>query len=288
MDPRGRPAAQSPTVSSTQYPSPKVRLREARLSDLPAIARIWHSAFFDDEVIGKMMHPHRQQYPEDVYWFLLRGIRERFWDWRHQFVIATVEAKTSTNREEKIVGAADWRRLGQGGTQRELWRIDPRASARLANFEKKYTITGPRAPPRPRSNRLIHFKSGPTINVSIGNLIAPVLHVWHTISLYFFPNRAADPSRSSFLTSAVADSEKYWAGDRAECWDLHVCGVDPNFQSQGVGKALVRWGVEKAEGEGENTCASVLCGEKNRGFYAKGGLTVQARGGEHGIMLFTR
>jgi hypothetical protein len=68
------------------------------------------------------MHPHRAQYPDDVYYFLLRGIRERFWDWRHQFIVAT----TTEEGEEKIVGAADWRRLGKGGERMELWRADPR------------------------------------------------------------------------------------------------------------------------------------------------------------------
>jgi hypothetical protein len=100
----------------------RCHLRAARTTDLTTIARIWASAFFDDEIIGQIMHPHRAQYPDDVYYFLLRGIRERFWDWRHQFIVAT----TTEEGEEKIVGAADWRRLGKGGERMELWRVDPR------------------------------------------------------------------------------------------------------------------------------------------------------------------
>ena len=64
------------------------------------------------------MHPHRKDYPDDVYWFLLRGIRERFWDWRHQFIVVTDNGK--------VVGAADWRRLGKGGESKELSVLDPR------------------------------------------------------------------------------------------------------------------------------------------------------------------
>lgn len=101
-------------------------LRLAQLSDLPGIARVWHAAFFDDEIIGKLMHPHRDQHPEDVYWFLLRGLRERFWDWRHQFVVATVEE----DGQERIAGAADWRRLGEGGKRRDLASVDPRKFCR--------------------------------------------------------------------------------------------------------------------------------------------------------------
>ncbi|KAF1837628.1 hypothetical protein BDW02DRAFT_518382 [Decorospora gaudefroyi] len=218
-------------------------LRKAQLWDINAITRIWHKAFFDDEIIGDIMHPHRHQYPEGVYWFLLQGVRERFWDWRHQFVVAVDQDN------ETIVGAADWRRLGAGGASRELFRVDPR------------------------------------------NLIAPAIHAWHAVVERVFPNRAADPSRSSFLDSAVAASAQYWTGDRTECWDLHVCGVDPDYQGKGVGKLLAQWGVQEAQKEGSGTCASVLCGEKNRGFYGKAGLTVQVGGREGkggGIALFTK
>ncbi|XPS72514.1 hypothetical protein M3J09_004679 [Ascochyta lentis] len=222
------------------------RLREACFSDLTSIARIWHKAFFDDEIIGDIMHPYRQRYPEDVYWFLLRGMRERFWDWRHQFYVVVTQDE---HIGEVVVGAADWRRLGEGGAARELSMMDPR------------------------------------------NLIGPIIHIYQALSLRIFPNRAADTSRSSFLDSAIANSEKYWTGDRAECWDLHVCGVHPDYQGKGIGKLLAQWGVQEAEKEGSGTCASVLCGEKNRGFYSKAGLTVQVGGrkGEGGgIALFNR
>jgi hypothetical protein len=95
-------------------------LRAARFSDLSSIATAWAAAFFDDEIIGELMHPHRDNYPDDVYWFLLRGIRERFWNWRHQFIVVTEDGK--------VVCAADWRRLGSGGEDKELGSADPRMS----------------------------------------------------------------------------------------------------------------------------------------------------------------
>jgi GNAT superfamily N-acetyltransferase len=104
-----------------------------------------------------------------------------------------------------------------------------------------------------------------SLTLGIGKLISPFLKTYHSISLRVFPNHAADPARSSWLDSAVANSEKYWTGDRAECWDLHVCGVDPGFQGKGVGRLLAQWGVQEAVKEGEDVVASVLCGEKNRG-----------------------
>lgn len=278
---------------------PQLQLRTAQLSDLPAIARAWQAAFFDDEIIGKLMHPHRNEHPEDVYWFLLRGLRERFWDWRHQFVVVTAQ---EGDGQERIAGAADWRRLGEGGKRRELARVDPRTYlVLLCHTIVLCTVV---AHVNPRLNCCISFLPSHTnlygfscvasctcdinrgIDLGIGNLVQPALNAYHALSLRIFPNRAADPSNSSWLDAAVASSEKFWVGERAECWDLHVCGVHPDFQGKGVGKLLVRWGVEQAESE--NAVASVLCGEKNRGFYGKGGLTVLVNKSENGIALFTR
>lgn len=112
-------------------------LRPARFSDLSSIATVWAVAFFDDEIIGEIMHPHRDEYPDDVYWFLLQGVRERFWDWRHHFIVVTDDGK--------VVGAADWRRLGRGGEEMELGRVDPRRSsaAHFTAYERVIWLTLP-------------------------------------------------------------------------------------------------------------------------------------------------
>ncbi|KAI8943865.1 hypothetical protein NX059_001837 [Plenodomus lindquistii] len=234
--------------SATQCESSSTfAIRPARIEDLDSVAEAWAAAFFDDEIIGVLMHPNREEFPKDVYWFLLRGIREHFWNWRHNLlVVTTFETDDKGHIKEVIAGAADWRRLGDGGARRELWRVDPR------------------------------------------NLIAPFLHAYHRLSLFVFPDRAADPAQSSWLHDAVAASEQYWTGPRSECWDLHICGVHPNFQGQGVGRLLARWGVEQAAKEGDGVVASVLCGEKNRGFYAKAGLGCQVGKSEGGLALFTK
>ncbi|KAH8729019.1 hypothetical protein GQ44DRAFT_737198 [Phaeosphaeriaceae sp. PMI808] len=234
-------------MTSTQATEIQKSNPPARFADLSSIARVWTSAFFDDEIIGEIMHPHRKKYPEDVYWFLLRGIRERFWDYRHRFIVVTLNDEFG--QQDRIVGAAEWRRLGNGGKKMELWSLDPR------------------------------------------NLLSPLLKMYHSITLAVFPNRAADPSRVSFLDNAVAKSEQYWTGHRTECYDLHVCGVHPSFQGKGVGRLLAGWGVIEAKKEEDDVVASVLCGEKNRGFYGKCGLEIQAEGslGEGGgIALFTK
>jgi hypothetical protein len=129
------------------------QLRPAHLSDLPSIAQVWTSAFFDDEIIGHIMHPHRDQYPGDVYWFLLRGIRERFWDWRHRFIVVTSNEGTG----ERVVGAADWRRLGKGGDKMKPMLLHPvnLISPLLKSYHALSLYSSPTAPPslpNPRSS----------------------------------------------------------------------------------------------------------------------------------------
>lgn len=119
--------SRSSTMSSPTSTTPSaVKLRLGTLSDLTAIARCWHAAFFDDVVIGQIMHPNRKEYPEDVYHFLLRGIRERYFDWTHQFIVVT-------DSDGRIIGAADWRRVGNGGNLSKLSGFDP--SKRLSRFQ---------------------------------------------------------------------------------------------------------------------------------------------------------
>ncbi|KAB5549455.1 acyl-CoA N-acyltransferase [Coniochaeta sp. 2T2.1] len=220
-------------LSNAEREAPVI-VRLAKATDIPAIARCWYHAFFDDVVIGEIMHPFRKEYPDDVYYFLLRGIRERYFDWSHRFVVATVN--------DRVVGAAEWRRLGSDTNALQLWRFDPR------------------------------------------NIISPAISLWNSLSLKLYPNRAADPTRSSYLDAAVEGSTHHWTGGRAECWDLHICGVHPEWQGKGVGKKVVAWGTARADEEG--VCCSVITGETKRAFYARSGFVGDGKLGGQGIILF--
>lgn len=39
-------------------------LRRACAHDLPVIADIYAAAFYEEEFMGALMHPHRQDYPQ--------------------------------------------------------------------------------------------------------------------------------------------------------------------------------------------------------------------------------
>jgi hypothetical protein len=97
-----------------------MRIREARFSDLRAIAEVAAAAFADEELFGRLMHPHRNEYPEDFITFF-----------EHKFLAHWVDHKrvilVSLGTESgKVVGVADWERQGHGVRKRELANVDPR------------------------------------------------------------------------------------------------------------------------------------------------------------------
>lgn len=106
-------------------------LRDARYSELPEIAHVMGRAFWDDNLFGEYIHPHRQQFPNDIDLYFLRRARVNFWDWRFKFLVAV--AKNEDGREV-IAGIAQWCRLGDGGKHLDLWRIDPRMYNTCPNF----------------------------------------------------------------------------------------------------------------------------------------------------------
>lgn len=54
---------------------------------------------------------------------------------------------------------------------------------------------------------------------------------------------------------------------------MECLGIHPDFQGKGVGKKLVRWGLEQAESEG--VCASVIVALGKDGFYQNCGFDEQ-------------
>lgn len=74
-----------------------------------------------------------------------------------------------------------------------------------------------------------------------------------------------------------ADMKKRWAGDlKQPCWKLDVLGVDPNYQRQGVGTALLQPILERADSEG-TPCHVITHNPANIVYY-----------GRHGFQLLHR
>ncbi|KAL6880046.1 acyl-CoA N-acyltransferase [Trichoderma longibrachiatum] len=89
-------------------------LRNARYSELPEVAHVMAKAFWDDNLFGDLIHPHREEYPDDVDLYWLRRARVSFWNHRWHFIVAVDKDETG---HDTIVGIALWARLGEGGKQ---------------------------------------------------------------------------------------------------------------------------------------------------------------------------
>ena len=105
-----------------------VTLRDARYSELPEIARVMSRAFWKDVLFSDLIHPHREQYPEDVDLYWLRRARVVFWDYRWRLIVAVSKHQTG---KDTIVGIAQWERLGDGGKKLECATLDPRKSSQF-------------------------------------------------------------------------------------------------------------------------------------------------------------
>ncbi|KAM6514202.1 hypothetical protein FALCPG4_015359 [Fusarium falciforme] len=101
----------------------EIVLRGARYSELPEIAHVMAKAFWEDNLFGKLIHPHRNEHPDDVDLYWLRRARVNFWDYRWKWLVAI--GKDESGRDV-IAGIAQWARFGDGGQKLECWYFDPR------------------------------------------------------------------------------------------------------------------------------------------------------------------
>ncbi|KAF5646538.1 hypothetical protein F25303_5349 [Fusarium sp. NRRL 25303] len=101
----------------------EIVLRDAYYSELPEIANVMSKAFWGDNLFGDLIHPHRNEYPEDVDLYWLRRARVNFWDYRWKWLVAVAKDQ---NGKEVVAGIAQWARLGEGGKRFDLKFYDPR------------------------------------------------------------------------------------------------------------------------------------------------------------------
>lgn len=80
---------------------PDIQLRPARWSDLPAVGHVAEQAFFEDNLLGDLIHPYRRDYPGDMSLYWTRRARVHFWDYRWKQVVA-VDKDQDGN--DKVVG----------------------------------------------------------------------------------------------------------------------------------------------------------------------------------------
>lgn len=105
-------------------------IRPATWSDLTPAAHCAASAFFDEELFGPIMHPHRHTYPGDMYLFFLRRLRREFFDPACLILVSYPSSSRSA-----ITGVAVWEWRGARAAalreQQSVW-------GRLAGWVMKW------------------------------------------------------------------------------------------------------------------------------------------------------
>jgi GNAT superfamily N-acetyltransferase len=221
-------------------------IREARYSDLRPAAEVAATAFVEDELFGKLMHPHRREYPQDFVRFFEEYLRIQWFD--HTFVILVAIDPPSG----KIVGVGKWERQGKGGRRRLFSRLDPRSLHLPILTQLRLTN-----------------------HLGIGSLIYPLASLFVGVEHWMWPNRAADPSKANVLRDSFDLYSFNWSGPRKENWYLELLAVHPDYQGKGHGGELVQWGVGEAAREG--VCASVISADGVEKLYAKFGFAEVGR-----------
>ncbi|KAF9692664.1 hypothetical protein EKO04_009737 [Ascochyta lentis] len=90
-------------------------LRDAQPTDEPLMAAICTRAFFDDDLFGRVIHPQRSTYRNDVQIYWHEWLRQAWSCPRSRLVLAVAVE----DQQERIVGVAIWERQGDDeGAQR--------------------------------------------------------------------------------------------------------------------------------------------------------------------------
>lgn len=105
-------------------------IREARYHEIRQIARLNSLAFWDDDLIGERMHPHRDKYPNDFDLHWIRLARVNYFDPKWRFIVAICKDAAG---KEVIAGCGQWSRMGDGGRRMRYRWFDPRESLTLSS-----------------------------------------------------------------------------------------------------------------------------------------------------------
>lgn len=83
-------------------PSIKMPIRLATWSDLLPASKLLAAAFHNDDLFGHFVHPCRNEFPEDVYLYWLRFLREAYWTEPGEFLAV------SYSDDGAVTGVAHW------------------------------------------------------------------------------------------------------------------------------------------------------------------------------------
>jgi GNAT superfamily N-acetyltransferase len=238
-------------------------IRYANFSDLPSVARTYTLGFWNDVLFGRLIHPHRHKFPadNDIYW--LKRLQCSYWDWSQIFLVAT----TSSPPPYPELTIAEFE--NDSSEKSPLWPHNGERIIGAAQWSRSANL--------PSTHRLSNHAFGRALAWwSPLRLLQPIFQLYWSLLTHFGiqPNRAADQEKEDIIERSYGFLDHIWSADnhRDPVWYLESIAVLPEYQYCGVGRELVRWGLDKAEEEG--ICCSVISAEGKERFYQRCGFDV--------------
>ncbi|RMZ89220.1 hypothetical protein DV736_g3557, partial [Chaetothyriales sp. CBS 134916] len=244
-------------------------LRLAQHSDILPMSQVLARAFHDEE-LHAYFFPGRNDFPHDYFRAWRQQISQKWWNWNYVVVVGY---------EYGLHGAASENSL----SDYDIPDLEPDANlpqtmkGRAQPKIAQQTIKGVAIWALTQSP----FRSPWRISWwEPRRLVAPLLTTYNRMYNLLFCNRAMrEPSASdphpltkwNFLGRISPFSRDFFMEPeyRRSHWELSMLGVDPEFQRQGVGTELVKWGVQRAQIEA--LPAVVVAASGLEGWYQKKG-----------------
>ncbi|KAK3672858.1 hypothetical protein LTR78_007211 [Recurvomyces mirabilis] len=84
--------------------------RQANLADIHHGAHIMATAFQDGPILGRYLHPYREQHPDGMYLYFLRKLRLAYARGLPDDILLVTYDVNSSDKEQQITGFAHWHR----------------------------------------------------------------------------------------------------------------------------------------------------------------------------------
>ena len=113
---------------------PDIIVREAKPEEQVKMAKVAAAAFFDDEMFGGLIHPYRDQYPDDTYLYWLKRIHKSWNDPNSHFLVSVLPKENG--EADEVAAWAQWVRKGAAASAQtqleglgELPKLPPNRAA---------------------------------------------------------------------------------------------------------------------------------------------------------------
>lgn len=130
-----------------------ITIRPANYSDLVPASKCLAAAFKEEPMHGPYLHPHRNEYPDDMYLFFLYNLRIQYVSGPD--VKLHVSTTTDNKGKEIITGLSQWRRV-RAKPQQSLYRTTMINAMKTYNYLESFVYPN-RALNPPKSEVLVQM-----------------------------------------------------------------------------------------------------------------------------------